>query len=229
MPRLRQILKGVKVEAGKKGKAPRTRLPITPAILRKLRAVWLPSSSQPSPNSIMLWAASTVTFFPFCRSGETTVGGTLYDPNTHLSIGDLTTDNAQNPSVISLNIKHSKIKVVIGRTGDDICPIAALLSYLTIRGNKPGALFLGADGSPLLKCKFVEEVRSALTKAGLPAGDYAGHSFRIGVATTAATVGIQDSAIQILGRWKSSCYQRYIRTAPHQLAEVSKKLSKCSI
>ena len=139
-------------------------------------------------------------------------------------------------SVISLNIKHSKtdqgrrgVRVVIGRTDDDICPIAPLLSYLVTRGNKPGALFLWADGSPLSKCKFVEEVRSALSKAGLPAGDYAGHSFQIGAATTAATVGIQDSAIQILGRWKSSCYQRYIRTAPQQLAEVSQKLAKCSI
>ena len=42
------------------------------------------------------------------------------------------------------------------------------------------------------------------------------------------TVGIQDPAIQILGRWKCLSYQLYIRTAPHQLAEVSQKLSKCS-
>ena len=236
MPRLRQVLKGVKVEAGKKGKAPRARLPITPAILRKLKAVWLNTGSAVSTfNSTMLWAASTVTFFSFCRSGETTVGST-YDPNTHLSISDLAVDNAQNPSIVSLNIKHSKtdqgrvgVKAVIGRTGDDICPVLALLSYLAKRGNKPGALFLWADGSPLSKSKFVEEVRLALNKAGLPAKDYAGHSFRIGAATSAATVGIQDSAIQILGRWKSSSYQLYIRSAPHQLAEVSQKLSRCVI
>ena len=35
MPRLRQILKGVKVERGKEGKASRPRMPITPTILRK--------------------------------------------------------------------------------------------------------------------------------------------------------------------------------------------------
>ncbi len=34
---------------------------------------------------------------------------------------------------------------------------------------------------------------------GLP-----GHSFRIGAATTAATVGIEDSTIQMLGRWSSA-------------------------
>ena len=41
-----QVLKGAKVEAGKEGKAPHARLPITPAIFRKLRAVWL--HSEPS-------------------------------------------------------------------------------------------------------------------------------------------------------------------------------------
>ena len=157
-------------------------------------------------------------------------------PRTHLSLSDLSTDNNFNPSVISLKLKHSKtdqgrigVKVVIGRTGDDICPVTALLAYLARRGPQPGALFICDDGSPLLKSRFVEEVRSALTKAGLPAQDYAGHSFRTGAATTAATVGIQDSAIQILGRWKSSSYQLYIRTAPQHLAAVSARLSSCRI
>ena len=144
----------------------------------------------------MLWAASTVTFFSFCRSGETTVE-TTYDPNTHLSISDLATDNAHNPSVISLKIKHPKtdqgrrgVTVVLEKTVDDLCLVSALLSYLASRGTKPGALFTWADEFPLSKTKFVEEVRSALTKAGLPTKDYAGHSCCIGAATTAATVGI---------------------------------------
>ena len=37
MPRLRQVLKGIKIECGKKGKPSRPRLPITPTILRKLK------------------------------------------------------------------------------------------------------------------------------------------------------------------------------------------------
>ena len=44
-------------------------------------------------------------------------------------------------------------------------------------------------------------VRAVLTEAGLVAKDYAGHSFRIGAATTA---GIQDSLIKTLGRWESA-------------------------
>jgi len=78
----------------------------------------------------------------------------------------------------------------------------------------------------VLKSEFVEEVRSALTKANLLAKDYAGCR---GATTTAATIEIQDSIIQVLGRCKSSSYQLHIKTAPDQLTEVSAKLSKCSM
>jgi len=40
MPQLCQILKGILVESSKYGKATQARLPIIPAILRKIKAVW---------------------------------------------------------------------------------------------------------------------------------------------------------------------------------------------
>ena len=152
----------------------------------------------------------------------------------HLS--DIAVDNSKSPNVISLNIKRSKtdqgavgIRVVLGRTDNDLCPISALLTYLLKRGDTPGALFQWENRIPLSKTKFVEAIRRALTAANLPAKDYAGHSFRIGAATTAASAGLEDSTIQTLGRWKSASFQLYIRTSPQQLAGVSKTLSKCTI
>jgi len=71
LARCRQVLKGVKIEAGKNGKAPHAWLPITPAILQRLKGVWL--QSKPSFNALMLWAAQSVTFSSFCCSGEVTV------------------------------------------------------------------------------------------------------------------------------------------------------------
>ena len=191
--------KRIKVECGKKGNPSCSHFPITPIILRKLKAIWL-GGNNISFNETMLWAASLTTFFSFCRSGEVTIENKAsYDHKTHLSFSDLALDNAASQSVISLNIKCSKTdqgrvgcQVILGKTGDDLCPIMALLDYLARQGDKPGTLFQWQEGTPLSKTQFMEAVRQALTAAYLPAQDYAGHSFRIGAATTA---GFEDLTI----------------------------------
>ena len=230
MPHLRQILKGVKMERGKEGKASCPRMRITPTILRKIKVIWLNGGT--SFNSVMLWAAALVIFFSFCRSGEVTVKDkTKYNANTHLFFAYVMVDNAASQSVVSLNIKYSKtdqgrvgVQGILGRTFDDVCPVLALLDLPFEKGNKPEALFQWQDGTPQSKAKFVEAIRRALNTAQLPAKDYAGHSFRIGAATTAAMAELKDSAIQTLGRWKSSS-----RMNPRRLAAMSSSLSKCGI
>ena len=47
--------------------------------------------------------------------------------------------------------------------------------------------------------------------AGTEENKYAGHSFRIGTATTAAQCGIPNATIQLLGRWESTAYLLYVR------------------
>ena len=59
-----------------------------------------------------------------------------------------------------------------------------------------------ARWTPLSNPMFMEAVQQGLSAANLPAQQYTGHSFRIGAATTAAMMGLQDSAIQMLGHWK---------------------------
>ena len=81
---------------------------------------------------------------------------------------------------------------------------------------------------PLSKSKFMNNVRLELLRANLPADIYAGHSFQIGAATTAASAGIEDSTIQTLGRWQSSSYLLYIRLDPCHMASLSSTLAKCS-
>ena len=63
----------------------------------------------------------------------------------------------------------------------------------------------------MIKSAIVQKLRSALRGIGLNESDYAGHSFRIGAATTAAERGFEDSLIKTLGRWESEAYQLYIR------------------
>ena len=69
------------------------------------------------------------------------------------------------------------------------------------------------------------ELRKAISALGLPQEQLAGHSFRIGAATAAALAGVEDSTIQLLGRWSSASFRRYIRTPPGQLAALSARLA----
>ena len=78
--------------------------------------------------------------------------------------------------------------------------MASLLVYLALRGREPGPLFKTKDGRFLTKQIFIARVRSALSILGYDYSLYAGHSFRIGAAITAAECGIDDSLIKILER-----------------------------
>ena len=152
MPRLQQILRGVRVEQGKVGRTPRPRLPITPGILKKMKTVW--ESEGASWDTAMPWAASSVAFVSFCRSGELTVPSEKsFDPSSHLTVDDVSVDNLKKPSVLAIQLKKSKtdpfqkgVNIALGRTQNELCPVSALLSYLQRRGKKPGPLFCGATG-----------------------------------------------------------------------------------
>ena len=178
----------------------------------------------------MMWAASCLAFFGFLRSGEFTLQTAAAAPAIRAS--DAAVDSHTAPSVVCIHLRKAKtdpfgrgISLYLGRTGTDICPVAALLNYLSIRPRGDGPIFVHQDGSPLLKHQFITEVRQALGAAGLNPSQYSGHSFRIGAATTAAAAGIPDHLIKTLGRWESSAYMLYVRTPRESLAAVSARLA----
>ena len=232
MPKLEQVVKGIKGHQAKQGsQGSRTRLPVTPEVLKKIRSAL---SQQPSDfNNIMIWAACCLCYFVFLRSGEICVPlRNEYDAGAHLSHGDVAVDSQSKPTLLAVKIKASKtdpfrkgVRIFIGRTDCDLCPLAAVLAYLAVRGDAEGPLFRFANSNPLSRDAFVREVRRALSVAGVNADLYSGHSFRIGAATVAAAAGIEDSTIMTLDRWNSSAYLRYIRTPRELLASLSKRLT----
>ncbi len=92
------------------------------------------------------------------------------------------------------------------------------------RGTSDSPLFRFEDGRYLTRELFVAAVRESLVRAGVDPLRYAGHSFRIGAATTAAEQGIQDSLLKALGRWEGSAYTVYIRTPIKTLCRVARTL-----
>lgn len=237
MPRLKYVSTGIK-KTQSLASIPNKRqskLPITPSILRKIRAVW--DKDPHNYNNIMLWAVSTLGFFGFFRLGEILLGDQdKFDERLHLSAKDISIDSHDNPSMMQVHLKHSKtdqlakgVNIIVGSTGNSLCPVAAMLAFLAMRGSITGPLFQFMNKQPLKRSKFVALLRQALTSAGIEAAGYTGHSFRVGAATTAAQCGVQDSTIQSLGRWKSDAYTVYIRIPKENLASVSQSLSNSDV
>jgi integrase len=66
-----------------------------------------------------------------------------------------------------------------------------------------------AADSAFTRTKVISRLRAILLELGV-SGNYSGHSFRRGAATWARSIGIPDVDLQLLGRWKSDAYKRYI-------------------
>ena len=177
----------------------------------------------------MIWAACCFSFFSFLRAGEIcTSSNAIFDPGCHLSQADISIDDPSHASILRICIKQSKtdafrkgVHIIVGATGDCLCPVAAVLQYLAIRGKERGPLFHFSNGSALTRQNFVS---SALSGIGLQMSLYSGHSSRIGAATTAAAQGIGDALIKTMDRWESIAYTTYIQTPIDQIAAVSRSL-----
>ena len=204
------------------------RLPITPRILLDIfRTVDLQDY-----NDSLHWAACCLAFFGFLRCAEFTIpSSSSFDPSQHLGVSDVLFDSACFPSMLSLLLRTSKtdqfrqgVSVVIGRTQSPVCAVRAVAHFLCLRGNTPGPLFVFREGQALSRQSFTCFLRHRLAACG-HLGFYAGHSFRIGAATTAAAAGVPAHIIKAMGRWKSEAYLAYIRISPDILRAVAAQMS----
>ena len=93
-------------------------------------------------------------------------------------------DSSDKPGVVRVTIKQSKtdpfskgIDLYIGRIGNYLYPVAAMLNYLVQRGAERGLLFIFQDGRSLTRLRFVDSMRRALQEAGIDETKYCGHRF----------------------------------------------------
>lgn len=225
--RLQMVLKGIKRSQGS-GK--KIRLPITIHHLQ-LFYYFLAIPSTANHDSLMLWAAMTLAFFGFLRLGELTCN-TKFSKDLHLTYENISFfPNEHTPQYISVYIKASKTdpfragqSIIIGKTGLAVCPVTAMGKFLSVRRNSPGPLFRYLSGKPLTKASLTAETRSLLSMAGFNCAHYAGHSYRIGAATTAAAANVPSWLIKVLGRWSSDCFERYVKVSNSVLSGVSAKM-----
>ncbi len=231
LPVLKRVQAGIQRVRAAKGPPSRLRLPITAAVMERIRAQVQRSDLQ---RKELLWAICCTAFFGFFRLGELLPESQAsISPTRSLMWGDVAVDSNKNPTMVRVHLKKSKgdqfgagADIILGKTGLPLCPVTAILKYIEVRGSSPGPFFRCSVSQPVTKAWFVEQIRGVLASVGLPSEQYAGHSFRIGAATTAAMVGVEDSTIQTLGRWHSTAYLRYIRMPSDRLAGLSSVLAR---
>ena len=117
--------------------------------------------------------------------------------------------------------------IIIGKSTSPLCLISAMVAYLNSRPSSvdSGPLFIYESGAFLTREKLTRETRLLISKGGLDSSNFAGHSFRIGAATTVASANLPPWVIKVLGRWSSDCFKRYIKTPSSVLAQVPPTVS----
>lgn len=86
----------------------------------------------------------------------------------------------------------------------DLCPVLALTKFMVNRGMLAGYFFIHLDGLPVGHVQGLGYFGSAWVKFGT-------HSFRIGAASTASSMGYSKEQIQNLEQWRSGVYRTYVR------------------
>ena len=126
--------------------------------------------------------------------------------------GDVTFDHPSHPSILKVlsatNSRRARTSSWDGPTMPSVrCQHARRISTLEVPNLDT---YFRTEGKLSLKPRFIAEMKKALATIGLHKEDYTG---RIGAATTAASVGMEDSTIQLLGiggPWNSAAFLAYI-------------------
>jgi integrase len=236
-PRVQRVIRGIKIFHGAREGDLRERLPITRDLLLRMLA----KLDTNTLEGATYHAAFCTAFAGFLRVGEFTwtaaewlLGAADFSKwhVTRRSVQFLDDD-----SRLYLTLPASKtdpfrmgITITIAAASDAACPVKSL-RHLFEKYPLPSysPLFTlscdpwAAIDSAFTRTKVISRLRAILLELGV-SGNYSGHSFRRGAATWARSIGIPDADLQLLGRWKSDAYKRYIEVHPEHVYHVSRRL-----
>ena len=115
-------------------------------------------------------------------------------------------------------------------TGSTPCVVAAVRAAYCYGGprgpNSTAPLFRGADGVHALSYAAITKVvKYCFSRIlGLDPNDYGTHSFRSGGATALMAAGYDIAYIKIMGRWSSSCLERYLRLDISEVQDMARAM-----
>lgn len=227
-PSLQRIVNGIKRLQGER--ETRERLPVTRKVLIDL----ISQLDQSTKIGATLHAAFCLAFAAFLRCGEFTYTARECLTNDfdawHLTRRSITFQDDH----ITLSLPSSKtdpfrrgVTLTIAEVDDSACAVASLRHlYKYFPESSSAPLFTTSTGS-FTRDYVTSRLRSGLAQLGYT-GNYSGHSFRRGAATSAREAGLTDAEIQLLGRWKSDAYLLYIQAHPAYILNTSRRFQQLS-
>lgn len=121
-------------------------------------------------------------------------------------------------------------KLRVAANGSASCPVAAVESYVRIRGGRgaKSPFYLMEDGTALTRQGLQLFLRRAMESAGYAPHEYGTHSFRIGGVTSLAAAGWGTEVIQVMGRYASDAFLAYLRITDTLRMEASSSMAAIS-
>ena len=204
-----QILKGY----GKIGSRFASRLPITRPVLNRIIESLAKLAISQYYQRCQFQAMCLTAFFAFLQIGEITYN-LPKDAGVPLQVNHLAklVDFAKRVVALKLtfgNFKQSYNQCpfsIIFHRHNSRCLVRFLLDFLSLRGNRPGPLFINSLISPVSRAIFAELLSLPWKACGLDSTHYKSHSFRIGASSFAAEREMSDAEIRALGHWRSNAF-----------------------
>lgn len=188
------------------------RIPITKNILHQI-CDFLPVTVSNAFEKALFKAMFLLAFYGFLRVGEITSCQKVINKN--LILFNQISRQQDHLIIKFVTYKHHMGKpfflTIHSASNKKYCPVQCLEDYIKLRGVQNGPLFCYVPNIPVSRGKLSAVLKNCLSFAKLDMSRITSHSFRIGMASHCADIGMSDSKIRLLGRWKSDAFKSYIR------------------
>ena len=223
MPRLRYVLSAIRRVQGNTFKRP-SRPPVTWHMLERICAFITKSESPVDAD--MLTSAVLLALFGLLRVSEyTTPSTSAFDEAIHLTVSDVAVHWDRRVAIVYIKMSKTDpfrdgVHIRVGMLDHYLCPVRALVRYLSRRGPRHGPLFMFRNGAYLTRARILDIMTRALPNHP----NVNTHSFRRGGASALASAGTPDHIIQLMGRWKSNAFKEYIQLNDDFVVEAHKSM-----
>ena len=205
--------------------------PITPEILKLIVARYGNDHDLSKLRICVLFLLGFAGFFRYSELANLRTSHFIFhDTHVEVSVEESKTD-----------VYRRGNKVIIARTGNDLCPVKWLKKYLDLADlhlesdlfifrpltffKSKGVYKLNKNNTPLSYTRARELLLGSLEEIGLDKTKFGLHSLRSGGATAASNSGISDRLVQVHGRWSSDqSRDGYIKDNLHNQLVVSQNL-----